>query len=272
MITHVTDGWFTETPWTGNWIVKRFSLTINTALIPGFERPWVIKNYADYMVHFNTLRGKKGRHYASRKRLDIFKENLKKSFNNQDVDPIEYLISLYYQCWLSVDDMSERVGKLWFEYKDATWLRMFLTKTLNWTLRENTERTEHRVRKEKNIWKIKRSNSLREYNKPRIKEQVTAITHAIDAIMQDHNSLWNSYSVDAYNSLSNNTKKCLYLLQCFMWVWAEEIEKLFSVEDNQNIICSVIETKLAVIFASNNITPFPIYARTISEIRKMVKQ
>lgn len=272
MITIVTDGGFNETPWTGNSIVKRFKLEINTALIPGFEKPWVIKNYADYMVHFNTLRGKKGRHYASKKRLDTFKEKLKKEFNNQNVDPIEYLISLYYQYWISIDDMCERVGKLWFEYKDATWLRMFVTKTLNWTLRENTEKTEHRKRKEETVGKEKRANSLREYNKPIIEKQIISITNAIDTIMSTHSQAWSTYNEEIYNSLPNNTKKCLYLLQCFMWVWAKEIENLFSVEDNQNVICSVVETKLAVLFASNNISPFRIYARTISEIRKMVKQ
>lgn len=254
----------TNAVWVWNNIRKRFSLEINMALIPGFEKAWVIKNYSDYMVHFNTLRWKKGRHYASKKKLDGFKENLKKEFHNQDVDPIEYLIYLYYQCWLSIDDIWERVNELGLTYKDPTWLRVFVTKTFNWTLRENTEKTEQRIRKEKTGWKEKRVTSLREFNKPRIEEQTQKIREAIDTLIGE----WKDFNKEVYNSLSNNTKKCIYLFECFLWIWGKEIAGLFSVVDNQNIITTLLQTKLNTIFATHGITPFPIYARTVSEIKK----
>lgn len=131
-------------------------------------------------------------------------------------DPISHFFYQYYIEELSLNDIFARLEKIspgFYAHPEGLW-KLF-TKTFKWDLRDNTEQTSMRVKKQK-VEERKRQHKMDAANQ-RKKDEAEA-KFKLWFIMNSLDENKESFQKDHYDSLANKTERLKYLLRIFHWV------------------------------------------------------
>lgn len=215
MLHAVLNESFSWTIWCWEWIKRIFQLNPLTLENPLLKWEWVIKNLTQLKEQVNQRNkiwwSKSHRTNWLIEKLYTLKENL-----SLEIDPILYLIHLYYEEQLSIEDIFRRVNWKWLNYEEPSWLRKLFTNTFKWNLRENTESTPSSKRKKRNNTSITNASKVLEEQK-RIRFLEWLIKYSFE---EDNPQFDKSY----YDSLNNKALKIRYLLFSFYNIWDKEIK------------------------------------------------
>lgn len=143
--------------------------------------------------------------------------NLIKLKYSQKIDPIEYLIYLYFWKQISINDISLKLKKIWINYPKST-LHNLYYKTLQLKLRDRLEETESKKNKEYINWK---NNS---FNKKRLEET----SDAISKIIESNKWINKWFDLNTYNKLKNKSQKIKYLLNSFSFIKENSDKELYN--------------------------------------------
>lgn len=175
--------------------------------------PYLNRDSITSIDEFNAKPSKKWSHARIFPKLDALQKWLRKNFNN-DVDPIQYLIYLYYEKELSTYEILERTQALWFPYQNQSSLHKLFTRSFWWKLRDNKEMTERRKRKISRKsspslqWLKKSKEKLWEENSKKFHDsliQILDLTHTVK----------NWFSIEQYHSFDKKSDKIFYLLETY---------------------------------------------------------
>jgi len=143
---------------------------------------------------------------------------------SQKIDPIEYLLYLYYWKKISIIDISDKLKSIWINYPKSTLHNLF-SKTLDLELRDRLEETNSRKEKEHNHWL---QNS---FNTRRSQETLDAV----QSILENNKWINIGFNLKKFNKLKNKTQKLIFLLYNFSFIkdnnenWVKQfIEKLYN--------------------------------------------
>ncbi len=156
----------TQTPWYWKIIRKWFSFDYWLLEINELSQEWAIKNLEDLrkiLKVWNQI-------VCLRKFESLWKKLSLEYW--QKIDPIEYIIKLYYSDWLSVESIFERLNNKWLNYSvksknpSSVLLNLF-KKTFKWELRTRWEKSE--------IAKKRMASSLPNKIKPLIEKNTRSL-------------------------------------------------------------------------------------------------
>ncbi len=120
-----------------NWeaqVLKNFIFNNDLKTLPSVS--WWITSYKQYLYEYTQKKDKRG-HAKLKKSLDVFQSNINYLFDNE-VDCIEYLLSLYYQDGLSFDAIFKRVHPLIPSINEVTSLAKLCKSSLWWEPRDTS--------------------------------------------------------------------------------------------------------------------------------------
>lgn len=201
----------TGTLWIWEKISKSFSFDRTLLEHNNLQWEWVIKSLNDY-ENTNIV----GQGYTTLKKLKELKKNLSIEYSTI-IDPIEYLIQLYYWEWLSVESIFERVNNKWLHYSEKWWcpsavLTNLFKKSFKWELRDRATRSE--------IWEKRRIstlegriNKLRTTNQKALEEtkEITSLFVSFLSWKYNNDIKLNNEELAEF-SIKSNWKKVVYLL------------------------------------------------------------
>ena len=190
MLISMVDS-YTQTYGTDRWnIYKTFSLSQNQ-IDNILEIKWGISSYSDYLIYYNTWKKQwKTRLYN---KLSTLKENLEREYS-WSVDPIHYLIDLYYIEWQSINKIYLKLKDIWLNYEDCSWIEKIFKQVFEWDLRDASWSQLTSKIKSKN-WQINKANAenkrindekyntIREYFSNKIKD-ITSDTPDIAELLK----------------------------------------------------------------------------------------
>lgn len=210
MLIKKINNW-TNTKWNWETIVKELNITID------FNRLNWIKNLSEFISEYSTKKWKFNWRYNSvKEKLIELKLSLSKIYVNKP-DPIEYLLYLYFQEELPIRDITNRLEKLWIKYPQNS-LHNLMTNVLWHSLRENSEKTE--IKEKKDIAKAK-NNKI---NTKRLEETKDAVEEIL--INNKAENKW--FKLEDYSKKKNKTLKITYLLNKFWFIKEESRENLIN--------------------------------------------
>lgn len=159
------------------------------------------------------------------KKFEELKENLERDLRVNNLDPILYIIGLYY--WsepMSLDTIFNRLNSKWLNYKDRSWLEKVL-KRFAWKLKDHEER--------QNTKKVLIMHPEKAIESAKIKSEECRIKflHWVVQNLIDAEDPY--FDIKYLNSLPSAIKKCNYLLKTFYscdltsfngtWLWSRTI-------------------------------------------------
>lgn len=218
---------FTTTPWAWEYITKEF--VFNKLLLnkPELKWEWVIKNLKDLSTYINSQNKQDWSRWHRWKsifeKLQILWNIISKEFWIKRIDPIEYIIQLYYWDWLSINDIFYRINWKWINYKDESGFRKLLKQTFNWKLKETHHQTE--ITKKK-IWRTldTKKENLRQQSK---KLEENRREEFVKWFIVNSKKVENpSFDIKYFDSLKNKILKIKYLLKSIYWVEDDNLLKL----------------------------------------------
>jgi len=171
-------------------------------------------------------------------------------FYSNSVDPIEFILYLYYVEQLSAEDVLSRCRDFWFPNKNQSWFCNFLTNTLKWELRdphEMTDRRQKKISRKSNpsaIWLINATNT-------RIAEKIQIFNAALLEALQDDKES-EEFSVETLAECKNKSDKVFYILRVFEWITIEILSQIYI--DTwvwAGVIKNMLDEKLSVIYSEN---------------------
>ncbi len=142
---------------------------------------------------------------------DILKVKFK-----QEIDPVEYLIYLYFDQKISIIDISNNLKKLWISYPKSSLYNLYHN-VLDLELRDRLEQTPSRKLKDINKWE----NNI--FNKEKIEET----QKAIDEILLNNKWINRWFKLIEYSKQKNITNKIIYLLYSLSFIKEENIDSLY---------------------------------------------
>ena len=248
---------FTLTNWTGDWeIVHTF----------GFDKSIFFKNFVwmtswnDYLEYYNN--GEKRWKIRIKTKLETLALNLEK-FYKRKIDPIEYLIYLYYQEELSVEDIYIRTKDIWMTYSESDWLFMLFRKTFWWILRDNSWSI---VTTKKKQWG-RQIIVARGINDEKNREKYILLQEYISSKV--NNILSNTFDSEFYNWLRNKTEKILYLVWLSIWINQDDIVLLSEKHGIwARVMANFLNTEISIFLANHNINLSKITPMDITRIVK----
>lgn len=171
------------------------------------------------IVNMGGFRNKPSKKWSQARilpKLESLKKWLEKKFTNS-VDPIQYILYLYYKEELIVDEILERCQKLWLTYKTQGWFHKFLTNSLWWELRDNKEITERRRKK------ISRKSSpslqwLKRSREALWEENSKKFNHSLLNILETNHTVKIWFSLGQFNWFDTKSEKIFYLLELYEWI------------------------------------------------------
>lgn len=207
LVMQMCDPW-TWTEWTWNTIKKIIQITIPNNFI------W-IKNYREFLEKYKTKKWKIHWSYKNiEDKLKIIGEWLKQEYW-KSIDPIEYLIFLYYNEKISADDVANRIkSKYGIDFGERKNFWRILSNTLWWELRQNNEETPTKLKKDK-IKAKKLDHHIK--RKKETKDEIDKILWL---------SSWKFFSEKEFERKKTKREKLIYIFWAF-WIIEEEKEKNF---------------------------------------------
>ena len=184
-------------------------------LPPNFQWMTSMKNYLSYYENWEKRWKSRLKNKLDRLKIYLYKNYW---FN---IDPIKFLIFLYYYELLSVEEIHKRICEMWFNYRDSNWLLIAFKSTFWWELREKSW-SSISSRKRKTNWQIDKAKLITD-NKN--KKKYETLTEYINKKVS--NILWNEFDFNLYESLKNKTEKILYLIWLFLWINENDIKNFY---------------------------------------------
>ena len=176
-----------------------------------------IKSFNEFIqIYTSTKTWKFNWKYNSvKEKLNNLSDILKVKFK-QEIDPVEYLIYLYFAKQISIIDISNNLKQLWINYPKSS-LHNLYHNVLDLELRDRLEQTPSRKLKDINKWE----NNV--FNKEKIEET----QKAIDKILL--NNKWTNigFNLIEYSRQKNITNKIIYLLYNFSFIKEKNIDSLY---------------------------------------------
>lgn len=201
---------FSGTPGAGEKIEKRFVFDFSV------EKCLYLTDASIVNVWMYRERASKQSQVQVLPKLLQLKKSLEEIYSNS-IDPIEYLISLYYKDGLSTEEIAERTSKLSFWYITKNGIQKLFKDTLRWELRDPHEITEKRKRRlassnnPSNIW-------LRASREKLWVENAQKFHSAIIAILESSHREKRKFSEDEFHALTTKSEKIFYLMKVFEWI------------------------------------------------------
>lgn len=237
-----------QIPYNSTKIYKIFQL--NRSLLLKNELNWnsVIRNMIEFKSKFDIL--KWWHTWRLYEKLLLLKDNLWTVFSN-NVDPIEYIIQLYYWEWLTVEDIFIRLNHLWFNYSEksenpSSVMYNLFTKVFWWELRERWNHTEITKLRNQKI-KPKRIEKFLEKHKEDLEETEWVIKSYVDLLLFKNKIIdLSKDEKDQFYKINHraNWKKVLFLLNKFFEI---NLNQLITLRNNHylsNKRLSIIITEL----------------------------
>ena len=143
-ITNIHD--FTQTLWTWEQIHRAFMFDKKLLELSNF--------WQNSIRNLKELRIKKENSISHRlgkitRDLEELWKILAKEYGTDFIDPIEYIIQLYFKDNLSIEQVFERVNGKWIKYKGSTGFAKLLTLTFEWRLKDAEENKTTRIYKQR---------------------------------------------------------------------------------------------------------------------------
>ncbi len=230
----ISNVWVNIWDWGGEWYVwefkKEFIFDRNLLSHPNLVWDWVINSM--WALKASVARWWQwNKMWIVLKKFEELKKNLEAEFQVKNLDPIYYLIGLYYgKEPLSLETIFDRINSKWLNYKDKSWLEKVL-KRFWWKLKEYDERQQTKkvliMHPDKAIESAKRKSE-----ECRIKFLTWSIKNLIE--VEDP-----YFDIKYFKSLPSAIKKSNYLLNTFYscdlssfkntWLWSRTIVKYLQV-------------------------------------------
>lgn len=239
----------TLTPWAVNWIwewiiQKKFIFNWDLNNINWIQN-W-IKTYNDYLNYYESWDKRwKTRLYN---KIQNFKDQLYYIYW-YFVDPILYIIKLYYLDNLSIKDVWKRLNDLWWWNNDETSIEKTFKQTFWWDLRDNlwtdiSKKKRNFEEQIKNAREINDENNRKKYEilKNFFERRIEAI---INIKIEEFDKKW-------FENL-NKTWKILYILYFFYWINRNEILNLRKSEIWSRVISTFINQNIENLLKKLNI-------------------
>ena len=255
---------FTQTSWTGDEIKIGYSQNID----PNTE-PWVakwMKSYDEYLEYYNR--------YDKRWKTILYNkfEVLKTSLINYYwyyIDPIKYLMNLYYWELLSIKDVYNRVKSMWMDYSDnlgKNWESALYNVFKNifwWNLRDYSG-SEIAIRKRKANW---HTDKMRAVNVANVAKKYKLLENYFKGKV--HSIISNSgFNLDHFENLPNKIKKILYILKLFYWIGKKEIIEINEQWVWPRVIANFLNKSFKTFFEKNDIV-FLVYPKDIDAVKNI---
>lgn len=201
---------FSGKEWHGNQIHRIFVFDFDAAKCPYLWDDTVL-SLADYKSRPSL----KWAHSRILPKLEALEQGLNRVYSNK-VDPVEFLMYLYYKEELTTYEVLERAQKLWLTYQSQSGIQKLFVNSFGWELRDNKEMTERRKKK------LTRSNSpalagLQKSRERTFQENAERFQTHIWDILNTQVSVRPSFSPEYFESIRFNSPKIFYLLECFEW-------------------------------------------------------
>lgn len=263
MLAQHTSTW-TATPGSDTTVCTPFHSPVRpeeTGNIPGG-----IADYAAYLVHFNSLRGKVGGHYRTFKKIEALKKSLEKTHTGQ-VDPIRFLMHLYFHDMLSLADILVRAGPMGLRYRDTSGLGKLFTDVFRWRLREKSEERNRHTIKQRQADR-KRAETLALSNGSRLEEKIQGFHAALSAILEDkqEKEAPSGFDCAAFGAIRHNSDRIVYLLEHRERISPEDIRRIYAGGTGTRIIARALGEKIDRICGELGLSPMPVHPSTITRI------
>lgn len=223
--------WVHGTVWLGQNIIKSIHTPKEN---PYLEEVWAIKNFNELKIAAqNGWQGSKlKRILASFEHFQ--KQLIHKQGLHPEIDPVKYLIYLYFHEELSLKDILMRLNKNGFDYQDESGLRRLLKQSLKWKLRDKSEKTTHGKKR------ISKTTSQKEQQKKDI-----SIANFLSWFIQNSQNIQLSdFDTSKYQQCSNKGEKILYVFETCFWINNEWFQKLASWEISHKLLAELFEEKI----------------------------
>lgn len=171
-----------------------------------------IKTYLDFIEKYSTKKWHLNWNYEW---INLKLVQLAISINSRsidNIDPVSFLIYLYYYKQLSLDSIKELLEKYWIDFWERKNFWRLLNTVFWWELRWN--HTETPSKKEKDQ---KKARNLEIHSTRRIETQ-----DEIDRIL--NLSIWTSFSIEEYKTKKTKKQNISYVLFSF-WVIKKDNEE-----------------------------------------------
>lgn len=210
---------FSGTEWAWESIIRVFTLKYDTCRSPYFSGESIIS--LDQALEKPS---KKWSGIRIRQKLLPLQDWLKKIYSN-DVDPIKYLIYLYYQEELTTHEVLARCQEIGFPMKTQWWFHKFLTATLWWELRDNKEMTKKRKRK------ISSPNSpaiiaLKRNSVATVQKNTERFEATLMWIIEIQDTKVDLFCLETLNSIEDKYEKAFYILKVFEWITLDVLKQI----------------------------------------------
>lgn len=171
------------------------------------------KNYGDYLSYYNSW-DKRWKMFL-KKRIDSLARNLKEKYN-YDIDPIEYLIYLYYIEELSIVDIFKRVKNLGMIYKNESSLEKTFKLAFGWSLR-TVSWGKITARKKEVSWQ---TTKFQEVYQETLNKKYKKIEDYIQEFKKDKFDpiIEKKFDRNYFENLNNSSRKFLYLIDYIFWL------------------------------------------------------
>lgn len=230
--------WVHGTPWLGKKITKSIHTPKEN---PYLEEVWAIKSF-----HELKTAAQNWGQWSKLKRIvasfEEFKNQLIQNHGmSEDIDPVKFLIYLYFHEELSLNDILLRLNSNGFNYKDESGLRRLLKQSLKWKLRDKSEKTTHGKKR------ISKTTSQNEQQK----RDICMGNFLSWFIQNSQNIQLSDFDTSKYQECKNKTEKILFLFEIYFWIKKDWFEKLVSLDVSHRLLAELIEEKINKIQKTN---------------------
>ena len=214
----------------------KFELKINPEKLKQVQE-W-ITSLDDYEKYYECLE-KKWWAKKLRKRIYLIWDKLYEIYW-KTIDPIVYLMNLYYWEWISTKDINEILNQMWLWYKTNTSIARVFRESFNWEMwLINDERTLAKRQSIENTI-VNKINNLQ-----KTKNRIDILKELFKEKTKNIIDNWNC-DIEFFNSL-NKVNKIIYALEKFYWIKKEDLIKL----NKQNKIWSTV----IIMFLNDKLIP-----------------
>ncbi len=208
----------TGTLWSWNNIKRSFSISYELK-----EKAWWIVSMTDFYDYYNNWE----KRWKTRllNRLNTYKNWLKKKFGI-DIDPIEYLLFLYFKEGKSIEDIFYSENNKWLNYKNDTCLWKLFKDTFWWKLRDTA--WSKLTKKKREAIKEKQVSWLKASNLEKSKEKRKLLVSKIKDLVKD--ILWPlpEFIKEDFLNKRNKPEKIIYTLKSLNWMDEKHIQELYN--------------------------------------------
>ena len=170
------------------------------------------------------------------------------------VDPVRYLMRLYYLKGLSSEEIIEKIKDKWLDYS-SRWLRALFSDTFKWQLQEAGE--DHPLKAERRKTTVQ-VDKLKDYNETVAGDNTKNFNRRLLKIIWEDESK-PEYSSEIFDSFtwkrSEQMNKAWYLLECFENISSDTAINI-AIETNlwARALARILDEKLKIIKKNLNIT------------------